>query len=104
MGIEVLIDDFGTGHSSLLYLKQLPAKTLKLDRMFIDGIASSSEDRMFLEKVVGLVGARGKSIVAEGVETEAQVSYLRDLSVEKLQGYFFSAPVTMKDLLNLLDS
>ena len=93
MGIGVAIDDFGTGYSSLAYLKRLPAKSLKVDKTFIDGLGTNPEDTALVTGILGLAGALGLEIVAEGVESELQLRELRRLGCEYSQGYYHSRPV-----------
>ncbi len=92
LGIQILMDDFGVGYSALSYLERFPFDKVKIDRSFIDKISTSPAARAVIEAVVGLGKALGMGIVAEGVETEAQMKLLTDLGCTHLQGYFFSAP------------
>ncbi len=102
-GIEVLIDDFGTGHSSLGYLKQLPAGTLKLDRMFLENLEQPGE-REFLERIIAAVKSRGKTVLLEGVSTPGQAELLRRLPVDLMQGFHFGRPVPAARLEALLQA
>jgi EAL domain-containing protein (putative c-di-GMP-specific phosphodiesterase class I) len=92
-GFGIYIDDFGTGHSSLRYLKDLPASVLKIDKAFVDGIESSAEDRHFLGHIIELIKDRKRSVVIEGVETAAQASILVKMEADAMQGYHFSKPL-----------
>lgn len=93
IGVRLSIDDFGTGYSSLSYLRQLTAKQLKIDRSFINDIESSSDARAIVKAVINLAHVLNLSVVAEGVETEAQRKILQDFGCDELQGFFFSKPM-----------
>jgi len=90
MGIGTMLDDFGTGHSSLSHLKQFPACGLKIDRSFVADLTRSAEDGAIVSGVIALGHALGLEVVAEGVETIEQCEMLRALGCDLLQGYFFS--------------
>ena len=92
-GFSVSIDDFGTGYSSLQYLKQLPIDALKIDMAFVSGIGVDPEDETLIRTIVLMAKQFGLSIVAEGVEEEFQVDFLRDLGCELGQGYLFGKPM-----------
>ncbi|MFO1219278.1 MAG: EAL domain-containing protein [Burkholderiaceae bacterium] len=94
MGLRIAIDDFGTGYSSLAHLKRFPAQTLKIDRSFIGDLPGDRDDVAITEAVVAMAHRLGLSVVAEGVETEAQLDYLRTLGCDEAQGYLISRPVT----------
>jgi EAL domain-containing protein (putative c-di-GMP-specific phosphodiesterase class I) len=93
VGVQIAIDDFGTGFSSLNYLRHLPVTALKLDQSFVSGISVNPSDKAIAETVIFLARAMRLRVVAEGVETEAQRSTLRELGCECAQGYLFSRPV-----------
>ncbi|MDQ1680294.1 MAG: hypothetical protein QOI42_1153 [Frankiaceae bacterium] len=98
LGVRVAIDDFGTGYSSLLYLKRLPVDHLKVDRIFVSGLGTDSDDTAIVAAVVGLADVVGVSCIAEGVETPGQADALRRLGCRYAQGYLFSYPVPVADL------
>jgi EAL domain-containing protein (putative c-di-GMP-specific phosphodiesterase class I) len=91
--VRLAIDDFGTGYSSLSYLKQFPIHTLKLDRTFIEDIGTNVNDAAIVEAVIGLGHSLRLKVVAEGVETEKQLNYLRERGCDEVQGFYFSCPV-----------
>lgn len=92
-GIAVAVDDFGTGHSSLAYLKTLPLSTLKIDRAFVMDLEDSPVDRQLAHTITQLAHGVGCDVVAEGIETPAQADYLRSIGCEIMQGYFYSRPL-----------
>jgi diguanylate cyclase (GGDEF)-like protein/PAS domain S-box-containing protein len=93
LGVRLSIDDFGTGHSSLAYLKQLPVDTLKIDRSFVDGVVDDPDDRTIVEAVVSLGRALGLTCLAEGVETPAQLEALVRMGCQLGQGYHWARPM-----------
>jgi EAL domain-containing protein (putative c-di-GMP-specific phosphodiesterase class I) len=93
MGVSIAIDDFGTGHSSLSYLKRFDVDTLKIDRSFIKDTPDDAEDSAIAIAVIALGHGLGLKVVAEGVETPAQVDFLRAQGCDELQGYLISRPV-----------
>jgi diguanylate cyclase (GGDEF)-like protein len=92
LGVHLSIDDFGTGYSSLSYLKRFPVDVLKIDRSFVDGFGTDSEDEAIVTAVVRLAQALGKGVVAEGIENSRQLVGLSELGCDAGQGYFFSRP------------
>jgi diguanylate cyclase (GGDEF)-like protein/PAS domain S-box-containing protein len=93
MGLGLSLDDFGTGYSSLAYLKKFPITTLKIDRSFVIGVPNEQNDCAIARAIVTMGQQLRQEIVAEGVETQAQMAFLRDLGCDQLQGYLFSPPV-----------
>lgn len=94
LGIHLALDDFGTGYSSLAYLKRFPIHCLKIDKAFIDDIHTCSRDRNMVASIISMAHNLGLSVVAEGVEEAEQVTVLRTLQCETIQGYFFSKPLS----------
>lgn len=96
LGVHISIDDFGTGHSSLSYLRTLPADELKIDRSFVMDLETSEDARKVALAVVNLAKALNLKVVAEGVETEGQNKILREMGCDQLQGYLFARPMSAK--------
>jgi len=103
-GVQVAIDDFGTGYSSLSYLDRFPADRLKIDRSFISVLLTETRGGRIAEMVVPLGRQLGLQVLAEGVETEEQANYLRQLGCHEAQGYLYAHPMPMPDLLQWLAS
>ena len=102
LNVSLAIDDFGTGYSSLAYLKKLPIDTLKLDKTFVDDIGVSSSDEEICAATIALAHNLGLQVVAEGVETKAQLAFLEARQCDYLQGYYFSKPLPMFELEHYL--
>lgn len=98
-GCEISIDDFGTGYSSLQYLKHLPINNLKIDKEFINGISGDGSDISIVKAIISLARALQMNVIAEGVETEEQKHLLSQLSCDMMQGYYFSKPLTISQVL-----
>lgn len=93
-GIEIAVDDFGTGYSSMAYLKELPARTLKIDRAFITGVPENAADCRILRAMIIFAKSLDLTVVVEGVETREQARICRDYGADLLQGYLFSKPLS----------
>lgn len=104
LGPGLFIDDFGTGHSSLAYLKLIPAEVLKLDKIFIDRIEHDAKERKFVEGIIRLVGSMEKEIICEGVESREQVELLAAMGCRRFQGFYFSRPLPAEEFGRLLES
>ncbi len=89
-GIRLSIDDYGSGHSSLAYLKELPADELKIDKLFVSGMTSSNRDPLIVRSTIDLAHALGMLVVAEGVESQATLALLRVMGCDVAQGFFIS--------------
>ncbi|OGT97333.1 MAG: hypothetical protein A2X80_09415 [Geobacteraceae bacterium GWB2_52_12] len=103
MGIRLTIDDFGTGYSSLNYLKQFPLDFLKIDQSFVRNVATSHSDRAIIRAIIAMAHSLNLKLVAEGVETEEQFSFLREQGCDELQGFLFSRPVAAEAFSALLE-
>ncbi len=96
MGVQLAVDDFGTGYSSLSYLQQFPIDILKIDRSFVQDLATGHGNRVIVDAVIGMGNSLGKRIVAEGVETESQLAFLEARHCDAAQGYLFSHPLSVE--------
>ncbi len=93
LGIRVSLDDFGSGYSSLSYLKRLPADILKIDKSFTKGLGLEVEDTAIVQTVVDLAHILGMEVVAEGVEIEEQETLLKEMGCDMAQGFYFTEPL-----------
>ncbi len=96
------IDDFGTGYSSLAYLKRLPITTLKIDKEFIGDLTHDADDEAITSTIITMAHSLGLKVVAEGVEGEAQMQFLRDHGCDEVQGYWLSRPLDAQACLRFL--
>lgn len=102
-GIRILMDDFGSGYSSILMLKNLPIDILKIDKGLIDGLESNEKARMIVKNVIELSHQLGLSVVAEGVEVKEQADLLKEYGCDEIQGYYYARPAAPADYLSLIE-
>ncbi|MFV0662936.1 EAL domain-containing protein [Denitromonas sp.] len=104
LGLRLAIDDFGTGYSSLAYLSQFPVDQLKIDRSFVEQVGSDAASEAISTSVIALAHQMGLRVIAEGVESEAQLAFLGRHGCDEIQGYYFSAPIPASAFAVLLGS
>jgi EAL domain-containing protein (putative c-di-GMP-specific phosphodiesterase class I) len=102
MGIQLSIDDFGTGFSSLNYLKRFPIDSVKIDRSFIQDIPANSDDAAITRAIIAMAHSLRLKVIAEGVETEEQLAFLRDYGCDEMQGFYFSRALPEDEFCRLL--
>jgi len=104
IGVSIAMDDFGTGYSSMSYLRRYPFDVLKIDRSFISDIAFDQADRELINAAIAMAHGLNLKVVAEGVETDGQLNYLKEQGCDYAQGYLFSKPVTPDEFTALLET
>lgn len=103
MGVKLGLDDFGTGVSSFTYLREFTLDLLRVDRLFVEGVTISKEDRAIIKHIVGLAHDLGLVAVAEGVENADQAATLKKLGVDLAQGFYYGRPISARDTTLRLD-
>ena len=104
LGCQIAVDDFGTGYSSLTYLRTIPSDIIKIDRSFINGMMETDSDRNIVDSTISMVRNMGQQVIAEGIETGAQLNQLRNMQCQYGQGYFISKPIEQHVLWQVLKS
>ncbi|MDQ7010643.1 MAG: EAL domain-containing protein, partial [Mariprofundaceae bacterium] len=102
LGVNAAIDDFGTGFSSLGYLKNFPITALKIDRTFIAGVTHDQKDAAIVTTIIEMAHNLGLKVIAEGVETDEQLAFLKEHGCDVGQGYLFSVPLTPEEVPDFL--
>jgi EAL domain-containing protein (putative c-di-GMP-specific phosphodiesterase class I) len=100
IGCSFSIDDFGTGYSSLSYLKRLPIYAIKIDRSFVIGLPDDAQDCALVRAITAMARGLNLEVVAEGVDSEAQLKFLRDADCRIIQGYFYSKPLPLDSFVS----
>jgi EAL domain-containing protein (putative c-di-GMP-specific phosphodiesterase class I) len=104
LGVKLALDDFGTGYSSLNYLRRYPVHTVKLDRSFLDEVPQNDSAGALVESVITMAHTLGKRVTAEGVESGAQLEFLRSRGCEAAQGFYLARPMSASALTDILES
>ncbi len=102
MGVKVSIDDFGTGYSSFSNLRRFPLDELKIDRSFLNSVPKNADDTAIVGAMIAMAHGLGLGVVAEGVEREEQLDFLRDRGCDEYQGFLASKPLLASDFLKLV--
>ena len=102
LGVHLSVDDFGTGYSSLNYLKRFPLNTLKIDQSFVQDCTTTSDGALITKAIIALANALKLKVVGEGVETHDQIAFLREQGCHVIQGFVFSRPVPVEEIVQLL--
>jgi len=104
MGFSFAIDDFGTGYSSLAYIKKMPIDVIKIDKSFVFGMLENHADYQIIMSTIAMVKNLGLTVIAEGVETAAQLRSLTENNCDIIQGYYFAKPVPETELFDFIDN
>ena len=104
MGVRLAIDDFGTGYSSFTYLRRFPSDALKLHQSFVHDITEDPDDATIVSAMINIGKSLKQRVIAEGVETQAQLDFLRRHGCDEGQGYYFSRPVSADQALQMLNA
>jgi EAL domain-containing protein (putative c-di-GMP-specific phosphodiesterase class I) len=102
LGVQLAMDDFGTGYSSLSYLKRFPFDAVKVDQEFIDGLGTDPHDSALVAAIIAMAGSLGLEVIAEGVETQDQLTRLQQLSCRQAQGFFLARPMAADEMYHLV--
>jgi len=101
IGVQFHLDDFGTGFSSLGYLHRMPIEALKIDRSFIAGMGADRTGKSIVQAIVALAHSLDMRVIAEGVENESQLEYLKEIGCDLAQGYYFARPLPASEIVDL---
>ena len=101
MGVSISVDDFGTGHSSLVYLRQLPIDALKIDIMFVRNMCNNKQDEIIVNSIINLAHNLSLIVVAEGAEDRQTLDKLKNMDCDLLQGFYVSKAVTGDDFIDV---
>ena len=104
LNLQVSIDDFGSGYSSLNVLKDVPADVIKLDKEFLNEKESSKESEIIIQKTVEMAKELNKRVICEGVETIEQVEFLKSIGCDMVQGFYYAKPMPMDEFFERLES
>jgi len=104
LGVKLAIDDFGTGYSSLSYLKRFPVDYVKIDQAFISGLGEGTEDAAIIQAIISMAHSLGLKVVAEGVENQSQLDFLKMQGCDEVQGYLISRPIEAAAMVDILDT
>lgn len=102
LGMKVSIDDFGTGYSSLAHINEIPSTSIKIDRYFVSDLEFNDNNQYMIKMILSLAKQFNFSVIAEGVENEFEAKWLQQQGCETAQGYYFSKPLSLKDLFGWL--
>ena len=102
LGIHFAIDDFGTGYSSLSYLRRFPIDTIKIDQSFIRDIPENEDDAAITQAIIGLAKSLSLNVIAEGVENEKQLAFLKQHECYYIQGYYYGSPIQAGEITGIL--
>jgi len=102
LGVTIAIDDFGTGYSSLSYLKRIPLDRLKIDSSFIQHIQSKDDDEVIIRAIIAIAQNLDLEVIAEGVETQNQLDFLKNNKCNEIQGYYYSKPLSTDEMEKLM--
>ena len=103
LGISLAVDDFGTGYTSLSYLKDYPISTLKIDKSFVTNMLLSREDQLIVEATINLAHTFDINVVAEGIENQETLQHLKTMGCEVAQGYYFSKPIDSQQATDFIE-
>ena len=101
-GVRISLDDFGTGYSSLSYLQKLPLDSLKIDMSFIRNVVTNPNDAMIVNAIISMAHHFNLKVIAEGVEDDKQLAFLRGIDCDQVQGYYYSPPIPAEQMHELM--